>query len=374
MRNPVKIIGRLLGSLLVLLLVVGVAFANLSPQFGGKPTKAQRAAYAKTGHYLDGEFQNLVPTTLMTGGSTLGSLWRFVFGKTPNSKPAAPLPMQMLDSLTITQKPADMVRVTWFGHSASLVEIAGKNILLDPMLGMEMGPISWITPNRYNPHVPIRAEQLPAIDAVLISHDHYDHLDYQTIRKLKDKTAHFFVPLGVGAHLLAWGVAPERVQELDWNQEVQLPGLTIVSTPARHFSGRGLTNRNSTSWSSWVIKSADKRLFYSGDGGYGPHFQTIGQQHGPFDLALLECGQYDANWAQIHMLPEQTVQAARDVQARVFMPVHWAAFTEAHHAWNDPVKRASAEASRLGQVITTPRLGQSIILGAGPLPQEQWWQ
>ncbi|GAB3289793.1 MBL fold metallo-hydrolase [Hymenobacter tenuis] len=374
MRNPVKIIGRLLGSLLVLLLVVGVAFANLSPQFGGKPTKAQRAVYAKTGHYLDGEFQNLVPTTLMTGGSTLGSLWRFVFGKTPNSKPAALLPMQMLDSLTITQKPADMVRVTWFGHSASLVEIAGKNILLDPMLGMEMGPISWITPNRYNPHVPIRAEQLPAIDAVLISHDHYDHLDYQTIRKLKDKTAHFFVPLGVGAHLLAWGVAPERVQELDWNQEVQLPGLTIVSTPARHFSGRGLTNRNSTSWSSWVIKSADKRLFYSGDGGYGPHFQTIGQQHGPFDLALLECGQYDANWAQIHMLPEQTVQAARDVQARVFMPVHWAAFTEAHHAWNDPVKRASAEASRLGQVITTPRLGQSIILGAGPLPQEQWWQ
>jgi len=374
MSKTLKVVGRLVATAVATVLVGGVAFANLSPELGGKPTKAQRAAYAKSGHYQDGEFQNLIPTVLTTEGNTFTLLWKFLFGKSvDNEKPAAPLPMQMLDSLSITRKTAYMVRVTWFGHSASLVEIAGKNILLDPMLSVEMGPISWITPNRYNPLLPITAEKLPAIDAVLISHDHYDHLDYQTIRRLKDKTAHFYVPLGVGAHLLAWGVAPARIQELDWGDSVQLPGLTIVSTPARHFSGRGLTNRNSTSWSSWVLKSPTKRVFYSGDGGYGPHFQTIGAQHGPFDLALMECGQYDRQWAQIHMLPEQTVQATLDVRARVLLPVHWAAFTEAHHAWNDPIRRATAEAARLLLPITTPQLGQPVTLGAGPLPQTVWW-
>ncbi|GAA4004253.1 MBL fold metallo-hydrolase [Hymenobacter fastidiosus] len=374
MRNPLKAVVRLAASGVAILLVAGVAFANLSPELGGKPTKAQQAAYARSGHYRDGEFRNLVPTELMTGSSTVSMLWRFLFNKVPDKKPAAPLPMRPLDSLAITKKPIDLVRVTWFGHSASLVEIAGQNILLDPMLSVEMGPLSWVTPNRYNPQLAITAEQLPPIDAVLISHDHYDHLDYQTILRLKDKTTHFYVPLGVGAHLLAWGVAPARVSELDWNDSVRLPGLTIVSTPARHFSGRGLTNRNATSWSSWVIKSATRRIFYSGDGGYGPHFQTIGRRHGPFDLTLMECGQYDAQWAQIHMMPEQTVQAALDVRARVLLPVHWGAFTEANHAWNEPVRRATAEAARLRLPITTPELGQPVTLNAGPLPQTMWWQ
>ncbi|ALD22698.1 MBL fold metallo-hydrolase [Hymenobacter sp. DG25A] len=374
MKKLLHFIGRLLGGLLVVLLVVGVAFANLSPEFGGKPTSAQLAAYAQSGHYQEGEFQNLLPTTLMTGSSTFAALWRFFFTSVPNQTPAAPLPLQQLDSLSITQKSEEVLRVTWFGHSASLVEIAGQNILMDPMLSIRMGPVHWATPKRYNPILPITAEQLPPIAAVLISHDHYDHLDYQTILRLKEKVAHFYVPLGVGAHLLAWGVAPEKIQEMDWNDSVRLPGLTIISMPARHFSGRGLTNRNSTSWSSWVIKSATKRVFYSGDGGYGPHFQTIGTKHGPFDLALMECGQYDKQWAEIHMMPEQTVQAAVDVRARVLMPVHWGAFTEAHHPWNEPVTRASLEAARRQMPITTPQLGQPVTIGAGPLPHERWWQ
>ncbi|MBD2714227.1 MBL fold metallo-hydrolase [Microvirga sp. STR05] len=374
MRKYLRLVGRLAIVMVALLLVAGVAFANLSPELGGKPTKNQRAAYAKSGHYRDGEFQNLVPTEQLTGGSLVSVMWKFLFSSVPNETPTAPLPTQQLDSLSITRKTPDMVRVTWFGHSASLVEIGGKNILLDPMLSVKMGPLPLLTPKRYNPALAITAEQLPLIDAVLISHDHYDHLDYQTIRRLKDKVAHFYVPLGVGAHLLAWGVDSARVRELDWNDSVQLPGLTIVSTPARHFSGRGLTNRNSTSWSSWVMKSATKRVFYSGDGGYGPHFQTIGAQHGPFDLAIMECGQYNENWAQIHMMPEQTVRATQDVRGRVLLPVHWGAFTEAHHAWNEPVRRASAEAAQLLLPITTPRLGQPIVLSAGPLPQERWWQ
>ena len=353
--------------------MVAVAFVGLSPQLGGKATKAEQAHYAKSGHYRDGEFVNLEPTRVATGKSFAAMVWKFLFRKDPRATPPGPLPTQELDSLSITRKTPGLVRVTWFGHSASLVEMAGLNILLDPMLSVKMGPVSWATPKRYNPRLAITPEQLPAIDAVLISHDHYDHLDYQTIRKIKDKVGHFYVPLGIGPHLRAWGVASERITELNWGDSVRLPGLVLRCTPSRHFSGRGLGNRNSTLWSSWVLQSATKRIFYTGDGGYGPHFAAIGAAYGPFDLALVECGQYDADWAEIHMQPEQSVQAARDVRAAVMLPVHWGAFTESLHPWNEPVKRATAEAARLGQVITTPHLGEPVTLGAA-LPKERWWE
>ncbi|MEO9237592.1 MAG: MBL fold metallo-hydrolase, partial [Jatrophihabitantaceae bacterium] len=331
---------RIALSLLAALLLAGGAFAGLSPQFGGTPTKAEKARYARSGHYVKGEFKYpWLPTELTTGGSMAEVLWEFLFKKDPARKPPGPLPMHLLDSLSITRKTPDLLRVTWFGHSASLLEIGGQNILFDPMLSQEMGPVSWATPNRYNPRVPIFAEQLPPITAVLISHDHYDHLDYETIRKLRDKTTYFVVPLGIAAHLRAWGVDTARIRELDWGDSVQVAGLTIVSTPTRHFSGRGLTNRNSTSWSSWVVKSPTHRAFYSGDGGYGPHFAAIGRQYGPFDLGLIECGQYDPHWADIHMVPEQSVQAARDV------------------GWIGLVRRWCARPSRSCSTAGTPRSG-----------------
>ncbi|SET35290.1 MBL fold metallo-hydrolase [Hymenobacter actinosclerus] len=362
-------------SLLAALLLAGVAFAGLSPQLGGTPTKAEKAGYARSGHYKDGKFYYpWLPTELTTGRGMASVLWEFLFNKTPGRKPPGPLPMQLLDSLRLVGKAPELLRVTWFGHSASLLEIGGQNVLFDPMLGQDMGPVSWATPKRYNPRVPIYAAQLPPITAVLISHDHYDHLDYETIRQLRHKTRLFIVPLGVAAHLRAWGVDTARIRELDWNDSVRVAGLTIVSTPARHFSGRGLTNRNTTSFSSWVVKSATRRAFYSGDGGYGPHFAAIGRQHGPFDLGLMECGQYDPHWADIHMRPEQSVQAARDVRAAVMLPVHWGAFTEANHPWNEPPRRATAEAARLGQPITTPELGQSVTFDGRPLPQQRWWE
>ncbi|GAA4370069.1 MBL fold metallo-hydrolase [Hymenobacter saemangeumensis] len=361
-------------SIIGAVLLGAVAFTSFGSEFGGKPSKADKAAYAKSGHYQDGEFVNLVPTSVSTGGNMLGMLWKFLFKKAPNVAPPGPLPTLPLDSLSITRKTPELLRVTWFGHSASLVEIAGQNLLFDPMLSVEMGPVTWLTPNRYNPALAIRPEQLPTIAAVMISHDHYDHLDYKTIRLLKDKVGKFFVPLGIGPHLRAWGVAPERIQEMNWGEQAQLPGLTITCTPSRHFSGRGLTNRNSTLWSSWVVQSPAKRVFYSGDGGYGPHFASIGATYGPFDLALMECGQYNADWAQIHMMPEQSVQAAVDVKARVMLPVHWGAFTEAFHPWNEPVERASAEAMRQHLPLATPRLGEPVTLGAGPLPTTAWWR
>ena len=368
-----KKLGKGAAVLVVVLLSACTVFLKTSPQLGGAPTAAQQHAYQQTGHVQDGKFVNPQPTELYTDGSPWPILWRMLAEKTPNKNPAAPLPMQLLDSLSITRTPADQVRVTWFGHSASLVEIDGQKVLLDPMLSVKMGPVSWVTPKRYNQELAIRPEQLPALDAVLISHDHYDHLDYQTIRQLRAKVKCFYVPLGVGAHLRAWGVAEARIREMNWGDSVRLPGLTIVSTPTQHFSGRGLTNRNSTFWSSWVLKTSRHRVFYSGDGGYGPHFQAIGWQYGPFDLALMECGQYDRQWARIHMLPEQSVQAALDVRARAMLPVHWGAFSEAHHPWNEPVERAAGAAARQHLLLTTPEIGQPVVLGQ-PLPQQFWWR
>ena len=361
-----------IGGLLVLVVLAISSFLACSPQLGSAPTAEQRREYQQTGHLEDDKFVNLRPTPVMAG-SQWSAFRRMLFEHVPNQNPAAPLPMQRLDSLTITQLPADQVRVTWFGHSASLVEIGGKKVLLDPMLSVKMGPLALVTPKRYNQELAIYPEQLPAIDAVLISHDHYDHLDYQTVRKIKDKVGHFYVPLGVGAHLRRWGVSESRIHEMTWGDSVNLPGLTIISTPTQHFSGRGLTNRNSTFWSSWVLKTSRHRLFYTGDGGYGPHFQAIGQQYGPFDLALVECGQYDRAWPYIHMQPEQSVQAALDVRARAMLPVHWGAFSEAHHPWNESVERASAAAARQQLPLATPLLGQPVVLG-NPLPQQPWWR
>jgi len=367
--------GKLVAGLLLLLLLAGTAFCQLSPQMGGTPTKADEAAFTRLGHYHDGKFVNPQPTEVMTGGSQLGALRQLLFDKNPQANPPGPLPMRYLDSTALAHPAPGLVQVTWFGHSATLVELAGRRVLLDPMLSIKMGPVKGVAPVRYNPRVPIAAEKLPFIDAVLISHDHYDHLDYRTILALKEKVGVFCVPLGDGAHLRRWGVAASRIREVTWGDSVRLPGLTLISQPTRHFSGRGLTNRNSTFWSSWVLVGGGKRLFYSGDGGYGPHFQTIGAQYGPFDLALMECGQYNEHWAQIHMQPEQSVQAALDVRARAMLPVHWGAFTEALHAWNEPVRRASAEAARRQLPFTTPELGQPVRLDTGePLPQRRWWE
>ena len=375
MRKFLRLTGQLLGGFILLLVLAGTAFCQLSPQLGGTPTKAEQATFTRSGHFRDGKFGNPQPTEQLTEGTTAGAAWQTFFHKSPQARPPGPLPMRYLDSAALAHPAPGLAQVTWFGHSASLLELGGHRVLLDPILVIKMGPVRGVAPVRYNPRVPITAEKLPYIDAVLISHDHYDHLDYETIRALKDKVGMFCVPLGQAAHLRRWGVAAGHIREVTWGDSVQLPGLLLVSQPARHYSGRGLTNRNSTFWSSWVVVGGGKRLFYSGDGGYGPHFAAIGQQYGPFDLAVMECGQYNTRWADIHLMPEQSVQAALDVRARAMLPVHWGAFTEALHAWNEPVRRAYAEAQRHQLPLTTPELGQPVRLDPGePLPQQRWWE
>ncbi len=241
------------------------------------------------------------------------------------------------------------------------------------MFGAVPAPHPWLGKKRYSKELPIEVEKLPAIDLIIFSHDHYDHLDYGSIQKLKGKTKKFYVPLGVGNHLKKWGVQPSAIQELNWWDEVTYGDLVLAFTPARHFSGRGLTNRWSTLWGSWVIKGAQDNIYFSGDSGYGSHFKTIGDKYGPFDFAMLECGQYNERWSEIHMMPEETAQAAVDLNTKAMMPIHWAAFTLALHSWTDPVERVTVKARQLGMPIVVPKIGSSIQFNHIPDETFNWW-
>ena len=372
-KKTVKMIGIFLVAALILIVVGGALFVLLSPEFGGTPSAKQKEVYAQSGHYHDGKFVNLISTSMdMSFGKMRSILGDYIRG-VPYGVPDSPPPVATVDSLSIAHRPDTVTQLTWFGHSAVLLEIDGKNVLLDPMLGDVPAPHPWLGQRRFSDSLPIAIEQLPAIDAVLISHDHYDHLDYGSVKKLKDKVKDFYVPLGVGAHLRAWGVAEEAIHELDWWDQTQHDHLGLVFTPSRHFSGRGLTDRNATLWGSWVIQGKEERLYFSGDGGYGPHFAEIGERYGPFDLALVECGQYDERWDQIHMMPEESAQAALDVRARLMMPIHWGAFRLALHSWTDPVERVTVQAEALRMPITTPRIGEAVVLGSAKPPNSSWW-
>jgi L-ascorbate metabolism protein UlaG (beta-lactamase superfamily) len=369
----IKMIGWTVLGITVFIVVGGTLFLKLSPVFGGKPTEMQKERYAQSGHYQEGKFINQISTSMDMSVREYVGLTMEYFRGIPNNKPAVPLPVLPMDSMEIVSKPEKLTRLSWFGHSATLLELEGKNILIDPMLGESPSPHPLLGSKRYG-NLPMEVEQLPHLDAVIISHDHYDHLDYTSIRKLKDKVDAFYTPLGVGTHLEAWGVDKNKIHELNWWEEIKHGELTFVCTPARHFSGRGILDRNTTLWASWVIASPSSNIYFSGDSGYGPHFKEIGERYGPFDFAMIECGQYDLRWEAIHMLPEQTVQAALDVRAELMMPIHWGAFTLALHPWTDPIERVTAKAQEMNIPIATPQIGEPVVLNQADFPKSRWWE
>ncbi|WP_369700009.1 MBL fold metallo-hydrolase [Bacillus sp. AFS041924] len=320
-------------------------------------------------NYEKGKFINQVPTSMNMDLKTNISMIRDFVKKSPNRKPKNVIPMEKI----IYSKNKD-TKITWFGHSALLIEIEGKTILIDPMFGNAPTPFPQFGGKRYSGGLPIEISELPKIDAVILSHDHYDHLDYGTIKKIKQKVDRFIVPLGVGSHLVSWGVPKETISEHNWWDEFMFEHLTLACTPARHFSGRSLTDRNSTLWCSWVIIGENNKIYFSGDSGYAPHFKEIGEKYGPFDLALMECGQYDKRWSAIHMLPEETVKAFIDVKGKVLVPIHFGAFTLAFHDWNDPIERAVKVAKENGVKYSTPKIGEAINLSTGEYPKSIWWK
>ena len=271
-------------------------------------------------------------------------------------------PMKNLPIVLSNKNNESLESVTWFGHSASLLKIEGKKLLLDPMLGDASSPFPVFNSKRYSG------------DAIIISHNHHDHLNYKSIMQLKDRAKHFYVPTGVAQYLIKWGVSPSKISEHNWWDEVTFDNIKLVCAPARHFSGRSMTDRDRSLWCSWLILGQETKVFFSGDSGYAPHFKEIGDKYGPFDLTLMECGQYDTRWSAIHMLPEETVQAHIDVKGELLLPIHWGAFTLALHEWSDPIERVTKEAKRLGVNITTPQIGESITLKSKDYPSAAWWR
>jgi len=361
-------------SLITLLIIIGVLFINLSPQFGGVASKQQQELFSKSKHYKDGKFLNNGGVKMeMSFKDSFKAMW-ILFKSNSKAEPNKNIAVQKIDSITIANYNSK-TRFIWFGHSTFLLQIKGKNLLIDPMFGNVPAPNPLLGNKRFSNKLPIEIEKLPSIDAVLITHDHYDHLDYESIQKLKDKVNIFYTPLGIGIHLLKWGVEKERIIELDWWQEIKFDELTIRCTPAQHFSGRGISDREKTLWCSWIIQSDDENLFFSGDSGYASHFKEIGDQYGPFDFAFMECGQYNNLWPLVHMLPEETAQAGLDIKAKKMMPIHWGAFKLASHSWTDPVERISKKAKELNVDLVIPKIGEIIEIGLNDSEEiYPWWR
>jgi L-ascorbate metabolism protein UlaG (beta-lactamase superfamily) len=373
MKSPFKrILKTTLMTLLALLLVLALAGFLFMQQksFGKDPEGARLERIKNSPNYVNGRFVNLTDTPVQSAdASYFQMVVKFIF---PGDKvaPRKPLPSVKRD---LTVLPDEKPTITYFGHSAYLIQMGGKNILMDPVFSERISPVQYMgTKNFEGTHV-YRLSDMPAIDFVVLSHDHYDHMDYETLKQLADKPTQFVVPLGVGAHLEYWGIKPGQITELDWwESSPVIGGMHITATPARHFSGRGF-KRDQSLWSSYVLQSGDYKIFLGGDSGYEKHFVRIGEKFGPFDLAILECGQYNVWWPYIHMMPEETAQAGIDLGAKVVWPVHWGKFALAFHTWNEPILRISKRAEELRLRLTTPMIGEQIIIGK-QYPNQNWWE
>ncbi|KJR47427.1 Outer membrane protein romA [Desulfosporosinus sp. I2] len=362
---------RVILSIIIGFILTGFLYLKYHPVFGAKASKEKISVFRHSTNFARKKFINQIPTVMDTRITTSVGILRDLMKGNPDGRPNRAIPVEPLNSVIM---PDESSKVTWFGHSTLLLEMDGKRLLLDPMFSQTPSPFPLFGGRRYSKILPIELENLPPIDIVIISHDHYDHMDYQTIKVLKDKVSHFCVPLGVGSHLVAWGVDPERIKELDWWNEFKFDGVTLVCTPSRHFSGRSVFDRDATLWSSWVIIGQETKAYFSGDSGYGPHFTKIGEKYGPFDLTFMECGQYDERWSAIHMMPEETVQAHLDVKGRILIPIHWSAFTLALHDWTEPIERVTKAARERNIGIATPKIGEAVMLGLGEYPNSIWWR
>ncbi len=344
-----------------------ILFVRYAPQLGAKPSGEHLEQITQSPQWKGTKFDN-TPLALMQISipETFTILWEMIRG-VKNSAPKKTLP-----SAQQTFDKVNGAHLTWFGHSTFLYEIDGKKILFDPMLGKYASPLPLMVA-RYPYKLPASAEELPHLDAVIISHDHYDHLDYGTVQILKEKVERFIMPLGVGAHLLRWGVPKEKIVELDWWGTFTIEGITITSAQSQHFSGRSLSDRQKTLWSAWMIKSPTAHIFFGGDSGYFPGFKTIGEKYGPFDLTLLDSGQYDPRWKVVHMTPEESAVAHKELRGKVFMPIHWSAFTLALHEWTDPAERALIAAKKQKIEMITPVIGERFDV-LKDRPQKIWWR
>ncbi len=327
--------------------------------FGRSPDKARMSELSKHSAFNDedGVFVNREPKENFSPSmKTMMNEW--LFGKAQRTPPGA---IPLVDPRAVwSQSPESGMRITWLGHSTVLMEVEGFRVLTDPIWGERASPSTIVGPKRFHPPV-VKLEELPPLDAVIISHDHYDHLDMPSIRALAAKGVPFFVPLGVADHLRRWDVPASQITELDWWSEASpKEGLTLVATPSRHFSGRGLNDRDRTLWASWVVRTPNRRVYFSGDTGLTPQFKEIGARQGPFDVVMLEVGAFHPSWGDIHLGPENALTALEWLGGGLFLPIHWGTFNLAFHAWDEPPSQVYELAAARGLPFVTPRVGQPV--------------
>ncbi|HSW14972.1 MAG TPA: MBL fold metallo-hydrolase [Solimonas sp.] len=350
----------------VLLGVIALAVFRL-PVFGGDFDGERLQRMQASPQYRDGRFDN---TPVSPGGLNLVETTRHYLGG-QQREPGFGIPVIPLPPESLKARPAPGLRAWWFGHATAMVEIDGMRVLTDPVLSMRASPFQFAGPQRFHPP-PIPLELLTGIDAVVISHDHFDHLDMATVRQLAGGGTHFYVGLGIGAHLQRWNVPPAQIHEMDWWQSVELGGVRIHCTPARHYSGRKRMD-NSTLWASWMLQGPQHSVYYSGDTGYAPHFAEIRRRLGTPQLALMKVGAYGDPWLDIHMDPESAVRAHQDLGAATLLPLHWATFNLAYHAWDEPILRTLAAAQASGVRVVTPRIGERYDAGQ-PFDSTAWYR
>jgi len=345
------------------------AAQELPVQIGARLDKGPRTdRVTRSPQFREGKFRNPVPSTIIPPGVLRKTLRDMLFDR-QQRRPTSAIPVVRPEHPALSP---DGLSIIWYGHSTALVELEGRRILFDPIWSDRCSPSRLVGPRRMH-EAPAPLIELPRLDAIVISHDHYDHLDMPSIRALlRSQTAPFLVPLGVAAHLDRWGVPPERIIELDWDESTDVAGLHFVATAARHFSGR-LFSRDDTLWASWVVTGAQRRVFYTGDSGYWDGYQEIGTTYGPFDAALIQIGAYGEGWPDIHMTPEDGAQAHLDVRADLLIPLHWCTFNLALHAWSEPADRLWAETKARGIRLAVPRPGERVDVDDPP-PVDGWWQ
>ena len=353
------------------IVALGIGLYIQQPKFGTLPQGPRLERIQSSPNYADGQFQNLVPTPQFSeGNSTTSVWWYFLFAKKERLIPTGSIPTVKTDLKTL-DKSKDVV--VWFGHSSYFMQLGGKRILIDPVFSAYAAPVSFANKafpgaNQYP------AEDMPEIDYLLISHDHWDHLDYPTITALKPKVKNVICGLGVGSYFEDWGFDPELIQEADWFTAFEFEdAFTIHVLPARHFSGR-LFSRNKTLWIGFALVTPERRVFYSGDGGYGPHFKQIGEMLNGFDLVIMENGQYDKNWPYIHLRPEEVALAAEELKAKALLPGHAGKFAIANHPWDESFERITQASQTKRYRLLTPMIGEPVELENLPQSFSRWWE
>ncbi|MFL6141964.1 MAG: MBL fold metallo-hydrolase [Labedaea sp.] len=348
------------------------AARDVPAAFGARASGERLERMRQSPRFWSGMFHNEVPASIAPPSSGPGILREMIRDRDVR-RPRQPVPTVRPGAADLVASPGDRVRATWLGHATTLVEIEGRHVLFDPVWSERASPTQSIGPRRLH-QVPVPLDALPELAAVVISHDHYDHLDMHTIRWLTaGQRAPFVVPLGIGAHLERWGVPAARIIELDWEERAGVDGLELIATAARHFSGRRRPGENTTLWASWVVAGPNRRVFYTGDSGFFDDYAKIGAAHGPFDLTLVQIGAYSPHWPDIHMTPEQGVATHLAVRGGLLVPVHWATFNLSAHSWSEPVERALVDAAAYGVRVAVPRPGQPLDVDAVP-EADHWWR